>query len=202
MATSLRSQNKVSLVNFADCYKIISPIYESIKENTQIKHLLGDKFDSILQLFAETSNKHPQIINANKPQEKVKIRAKLAKDFKELWHIINTKATISYRNINKDALIDSIAKAFNQVQFQRESIHYERKIYDAKSNKITTLDSNTLSHKDYVSDIQKDINALLLDFAQKCALPLTFVVEIYNALKLNISTFLHLLQLGLWLLNA
>ncbi len=165
-----------------DIYKIIAPIYESIKDNEQIKNLFGDKFDSILKLFAESNNKHDQLINANKSQEKVKIREDLAKEFKELWHTINAKAQLTYHNIQKQALIDSIAQEFNQATIEKESITYEHKIYDAKQNKIIIADSTTLKDKDYEKALQKDISALLLDFAKDSHLPLQLICEIYNAL--------------------
>ncbi|MCW1870482.1 hypothetical protein OLQ82_05245, partial [Campylobacter jejuni] len=34
-------------------YKILSPIYESIKDNEEFKELLGDKFDKFLNIFKE-----------------------------------------------------------------------------------------------------------------------------------------------------
>ena len=179
----------VQFDEISDTYKIIAPIYEFIKNNQQIKNLFGNKFGSILKLFAESNNKHAQLINANKSQEKVQIRKKLAIEFKELWHTINAKAKLSYRNIQKQALIDSIVRKFNQAQIEREAIHYEKKIYDALQNKIITQDSTTLSHKDYTKALQKDISALLLDFAKDSHLPLNFVIEIMTHEKLNHKHF-------------
>lgn len=164
-------------------YKIISPIYEAIKDNEEIKEILGDDFEWVLERFKESNNKHDQLINANKSQEKVKIRKELAKDFKELWRTINTKAQLTYHNIQKQALIDSIAHSFNQTKIEKESIHYERKIYDAKQNKIIIADSATLKDKDYKENLQEELSALLLDFAKDSHLPLQFMCEIYNALN-------------------
>ena len=164
-------------------YKIISPIYEAIKDSDEVKEILGDEFERILQIFAQSSNKHTQLINANKREEKVKIRANLAKDFRELWRSINTKSNLSYHNINKQVLINSIAQNFNKIKIEQETIRYERKIYDTKSNAIITADSSILSTKDYHYALHKDIYALLPDFAKDCALPIDFVIEIYNALK-------------------
>ncbi|MDE7317909.1 MAG: DEAD/DEAH box helicase family protein [Helicobacter sp.] len=164
-------------------YKIISPIYEAIKDNEEVKEILGDDFEWVLEQFKESSNKHDQLLNANKSQEKVKIRKELAKDFKELWHTINAKAQITYHNIQKQVLIDSIAHSFNQTKIEKESITYERKIYDAKQNKIIIADSTILKDKDYTKALQKDISTLLLDFAKDSHLPLQLICEIYNTLN-------------------
>ncbi len=164
-------------------YKIISPIYEAIKDNEEAKEILGDDFEWVLERFKESNNKHDQLINANKSQEKVKIRKELAKDFKELWHTINAKAQLTYHNIQKQALIDSIAHSFNQTKIEKESITYERKIYDAKQNRIIIADSTTLKDKDYKKALQKELSAFLLDFAKDSHLPLKLIYEIYNALN-------------------
>lgn len=164
-------------------YKIISPIYEAIKDNEEAKEILGDDFEWVLEQFKESDNKHDQLINANKSQEKVQIRKELAKDFKALWRTINAKAQLTYYNIQKQALIDSIAQAFNQAKIEKESIRYERKIYDAKHNKIIIADSTTLKDKDYKKYLQEELSALLFDFAKDLHLPLQFICEIYNALN-------------------
>ena len=166
-----------------DNYKIISSIYDGMIENQTIKDLLKDKFDEVLKIFKEPNNKHSQLINANKSQEKVQIRKKLAEEFKELWRTINAKAQLRYHNIQKQTLIDSIAKEFNQSHIERETIHYEKKIYNAIQNKITTDDTAILSYKDYAKALQKDISALLLDFAKDSHLPLSFVIEIMSHLN-------------------
>ena len=57
----------------SDTFKIISPIYEGIINDDKIKNLLKDKFYRILEAFKEPTNKHSQIINSNKKEEKIKI---------------------------------------------------------------------------------------------------------------------------------
>ena len=83
----------------SDTFKIISPIYEGIINDDKIKNLLKDKFDRILEAFKEPTNKHSQIINSNKKEEKIKIKKNLAKEFKELWQTINKRAILTYNNI-------------------------------------------------------------------------------------------------------
>lgn len=182
----LENLNAVEFDETNDTYKIIAPIYETISNNENIKSLLGEKFSAVLSAFkmAENStNKHAQILNASKPQEKVKIRQNLALEFKELWQTINAQANLSYQNIQKTALIDSIAKAFNQSRVAPEMIIFESKRYDAQTNRIITEQSSTLKTKNYANALQKELNALLLDFAKDERLPLNFTLELYNALN-------------------
>ncbi len=94
----------------SDTFKIISPIYEGIINDDKIKNLLKDKFYRILEAFKEPTNKHSQIINSNKKEEKIKIKKNLAKEFKELWQTINKRAILTYNNINKDILLKEITK--------------------------------------------------------------------------------------------
>ncbi|WQY04560.1 DEAD/DEAH box helicase family protein [Helicobacter pylori] len=170
-----------------DAYKIIAPIYETMQNNEKIKNLLGaEKFSAVLSAFKmaeDPTNKRDQIINANQPPEKVKIRQNLAKEFKELWQTINAQSQLSYQNIQKNKLIESIAKAFNESHVMCEAIIFESKRYDAKTNQIITEQSNTLKIKNYANALQKEINALLLDFAKDERLPLKFTLELYNALN-------------------
>lgn len=182
----LENLNAVEFDETSDTYKIIAPICETLQSNESIKNLLGEKFSAVLSNFkmAENStNKHAQILNANKPQEKVKIRRDLAEKFKELWQTINTQANLSYQNIQKTALIDSIAKAFNQSYIEPEKIIFESKRYDVQTNRIITEQSSTLKTKNYANALQKELNALLLDFAKDEHLPLNFTLELYNALN-------------------
>lgn len=186
LCVELDNLNAVEFDETSDTYKIIAPICETLQSNESIKNLLGEKFSAVLSAFkmAENStNKHAQILNANKPQEKVKIRYKLAEEFKELWQTINAQANLSYQNIQKTALIDSIVKAFNQSRVVPETIIFESKSYDAKTSKIITKQSSTLKTKNYANALQKEINALLLDFAKDERLPLNFTLELYNALN-------------------
>ena len=106
----------------SDTFKIISPIYEGIINDDKIKNLLKDKFYRILEAFKEPTNKHSQIINSNKKEEKIKIKKNLAKEFKELWQTINKRAILTYNNINKDILLKEITKRFNNEKIEKEKI--------------------------------------------------------------------------------
>ncbi|TXJ57063.1 DEAD/DEAH box helicase family protein [Brachyspira aalborgi] len=170
-----------------DNYKIVSSIYDGIAENETIKNLLKDKFDRILEAFKEPTNKHSQIINSNKKEEKIKIKKNLAKEFKELWQTINKRAILTYNNINKDILLKEITKRFNNEKIEKEKIIYEKKIYDTKHNKIITEEVKSFAIKDY-SKILK-IEDLILDFSNDEGIPIKFLIEIYN--NINKENFIN-----------
>ncbi|EMH24806.1 hypothetical protein HMPREF1420_00878 [Helicobacter pylori GAM264Ai] len=185
---ALETLNAVEFDETNNAYKIIAPIYEAMQNNKEmIKDFLSDEeYHAVLNAFkmAENpTNKRDQVINANQSQEKVKIRQNLAKEFKELWQIINAQSQLSYQNIQKNKLIESIAKAFNESQVMHEIITFESKRYDAKTNQIITEESSVLKEKNYANALQKEINAFLLDFAKDELLPLKFMLELYNALN-------------------
>lgn len=164
-------------------YRIIAPIYEGIKDNETIKQLLGDKFDSLLEAFRQSITKFEQVQNANAPKERVKIKANLAQEFKELWRTINQKSILVYKNINQKNLIESIAKSFNANKIPKEHILYESKIYDSQSNKVITQDTQILSAKDYAKELERDFKSLALDFAKENQIPLPFLLQLLNKLK-------------------
>lgn len=171
----------------SDTFKIISPIYEGIINEDKIKNLLKDKFYRILEAFKEPTNKHSQIINSNKKEEKIKIKKNLAKEFKELWQTINKRAILTYNNINKDILLKEITKRFNNEKIEKEKIIYEKKVYDTKHNKIITEEVKSFAIKDY-SKILK-IEDLILDFSNDEGIPIKFLIEIYN--NLNKENFIN-----------
>ncbi|MDU9726910.1 DEAD/DEAH box helicase family protein [Helicobacter pylori] len=185
---ALETLNAVEFDETNNAYKIIVPICETMQNNEKmIKSFLSDEeYHTVLSAFkmAENpTNKRDQIINANQPPEKVKIRQNLAKEFKELWQTINAQSQLSYQNIQKTKLIESIAKAFNESHVMCETIIFESKRYDPQTNRIITEQSSTLKIKNYANALQKEINALLLDFAKDECLPLKFTLELYNALN-------------------
>lgn len=171
----------------SDTFKIISPIYEGIINDDKIKNLLKDKFYRILEAFKEPTNKHSQIINSNKKEEKIKIKKNLAKEFKELWQTINKRAILTYNNINKDILLKEITKRFNNEKIEKEKIIYEKKVYDTKHNKIIIEEVKSFAIKDY-SKILK-IEDLILDFSNDEGIPIKFLIEIYN--NLNKENFIN-----------
>ncbi|GAA8413206.1 DEAD/DEAH box helicase family protein [Helicobacter pylori] len=185
---ALETLNAVEFDETNNAYKIIAPIYETMQNNEEkIKSFLSDEeYHTVLSAFKmdeNPTNKRDQVINANQSQEKVKIRQNLAKEFKELWQTINAQSRISYQNIQKTKLIESIAKAFNESCVMCEAIIFESQWYDPKTNRIITEPSSTLKIRDYANALQKEINALLLDFAKDERLPLKFTLELYNALN-------------------
>ncbi|ECO9874417.1 DEAD/DEAH box helicase [Campylobacter jejuni] len=179
----LKKSKLISFNEEQNNYKILSPIYESIKDNEEFKELLGDKFDKFLNIFKENSNNtHKQIIDAKNQDNKVKIRTHLAKDFKELWEKINKKAQIIYQNINEQNIIDEVILAFNTLNIEKERVYYERKLFDAKQNSIITEEIKTLEEIDYKKSLYQEIQNLLLNFSKDEKFPLVFLLKIYEKL--------------------
>lgn len=179
----LKKSKLISFNEEQNNYKILYPIYESIKDNEEFKELLGDKFDKFLNIFKENSNNtHKQIIDAKNQDNKVKIRTHLAKDFKELWEKINKKAQIIYQNINEQNIIDEVILAFNALNIEKERVYYERKLFDAKQNSIITEEIKTLEEIDYKKSLYQEIQNLLLNFSKDEKFPLVFLLKIYEKL--------------------
>lgn len=179
----LEDLNLVEFDTFGNIYKIIAPIYEVIKDNEELKRLLNDKFEYVLESFKTINTTKEQVQNANAPKEKVKIKQTLAQEFKELWDTINQKSLIVYQNINQDALIQSIANQFNGIQIPKESVHFESKIFDTENNKIITKDIQEISTKDYAKALDKDFKSLAFDFALSNQIPLSFLIKLLNHLN-------------------
>ncbi|STQ85460.1 DEAD/DEAH box helicase [Helicobacter muridarum] len=181
-------KNRLKLIQFneeSNNYTIVSPLFEGLQNSQEAKELLGDKFDKFISHFKESQNKHKQIINANKSQTKIKIKQNLAKDFKELWDIINKKATIVYKNIKEQQIINEVANEFNKRSIEKEQIIYTKKVFNAKENRIEIQEINTLDSKYYQQSLSKDITSLFINFARtkNKELPLQFLLDIYS--KLN-----------------
>ncbi len=184
---ALEDLHLVEFEESSNIYTITAPIYESIKDNESLKNLLQDKFERVLEAFKATNTAQNQIENSNAPKEKVIIKQFLAREFKELWHTINQKSILVYKDIKQDSLIESIAHIFNQTQIPKESVRFESKIYDTKSNKIITENLQEIGTKDYTKSLEKDFKSLALDFAKDYKIPLPFLLELLN--KLNKQNF-------------
>lgn len=179
----LQDNNILEFDEENDRYNIISPIYEYMQNNETLKNLLKDKFDSILEVFKDSSNKTSQIINKNLNQKMVKIKTNLAKEFKELWQTINKKSKIVYKNIQNDELINAIVAKFNNQKIEPNFIYLETKKYDTQKNKIITENTQII---DKITHKNIKILELLKDFCIAQKLPINFCVEIYNKLDKNI----------------
>lgn len=181
----LMKLKELSLIEFDkpnNAYKIIAPIYEAIKDNENLKNLLKDKFESVLESFKNLNTTKEQVQNANAPKERVKIKPNLAQEFKELWHTINQKSTLVYKNINQETLIEAIAQSFNHNTIPKESITFESKVFDSQNNKIITTNLQDIGTKDYTKALDKDFKSLALDFAKDNQIPLPFLIKALNSL--------------------
>ncbi|PAF52517.1 DEAD/DEAH box helicase family protein [Helicobacter sp. 13S00477-4] len=177
----LEEANVIVYDEKSDNFKIINPIYELMNENSKIKDILGDKFDSILEIFRPSNNKHLQTNNANKQKSKVSIKKNLAQEFKELWEYINAKTKIVYQDIQTERLIEEIVNAFNQEEIPQDYIFIQSKHYDTFNNKITIKEEKILPQKDINNNTFIAQN--ILEFSKEQNLSLDFVMKVYNALN-------------------
>lgn len=180
--TRLEDLKAIIFDESVDSYKIITPIYDFIASDSQIKDLLGDKIKSVLEAFKPSDNKYSQTNNGNQKQEEICIRKNLAREFRELWEAINTKTTITYQNIEIEALIEHITEVFNHTQIPQERILVESKYYDSQNNKIIKKEEKILSHSSSHQAQKSFIAQNLSEFAKKENLPLGFIIKLYNSL--------------------
>lgn len=176
----LENLNLVEFDDEKDKYKIISPIYESIKESAKMREILGENFNAVLQGFSASANKHEQLKRANEPKNKVEIRHILATKFKDLWRTLNIKSQIKYENIDEISLLNAIKSEFEKAKIPQEKSYFESKIYNAQNGKIETQTKESLGNRAFK---QENIILNLREFSHKENLPLKFVLDIYNACK-------------------
>lgn len=169
-------------------YDILAPLYEALQDDEALKGLLKNQYPLLLNYFkGDRKNREEQIKDANQQGDLIEIKPNLAKDFKELWDTINKQASIVYKDIHDEYLVQIIADNFNRLKIEKEQICLETKVFDPKENKIIIQDSKVIASKDYSEDFERNISTQLLEFARDEKIPLRFLLQIYN--KLNKDMF-------------
>ncbi|ANV97728.1 hypothetical protein BBW65_02420 [Helicobacter enhydrae] len=163
-------------------YPIIKPIISVLQEEKEafIAMLGEERYQTSIEYFKASTNRYKQINDANKKRPATKIRKNLAQDFKELWHTINQKATITYKEIALDSLIASIADAFNKMSITPQSIMITSKHLNPQSGKIEYLKDE--KQCDQVFANQALMMQNYLEFAKSEKLPLNFLLKLYAKL--------------------
>lgn len=180
--------NELGAVDSNECDDKITctkPIFPILKENENVFLEIFNKetFNSILNFFKPSSNKRNQTNDANKRKLTAGIRKELAEEFHTLWKSINQKAIIVYKDIQTQELIDSIAKAFNSISINTESIKVVSKRYNPQNGNIERIKEEILSNKTYEDKALMMNN--LIEFAKSEKLPLSFLLQIYQSLDKN-----------------
>lgn len=166
------------------CSESIFPTLEENKE-TFLQIVDNQVFSSILNFFKPSSNKHNQTNDANQRRQTAQIKKDLALEFQELWRSINQKATIAYKDIQTQELIENIARIFNSLSIQSENTTIISKRYNPQTSRIEFLKEEVLSAKIFSNPSLMREN--LIEFAKAQKLPLNFLLEIYK--KLDKSKF-------------
>lgn len=178
-----------------ECLKPIDSIMQEEKEKF-LEILNETSYLNALNFFKPSSNKHNQTNNANKSKPITHIKRELAERFRELWESINQRAKIIYRDIQTQELVEKIAKTFNSLSINPETITLISKRYNSQNEKIERTKQETLSTKLYLDPALMMNN--LIEFAKSEKLPLNFLLQVYQALdkgKFSTNPKLSLQQL-------
>ncbi|WP_027327462.1 DEAD/DEAH box helicase family protein [Helicobacter pametensis] len=178
----LRKRSKAIEATTREFYKCIKPIYEVLRDEKEdfLEILREESYLRALDLFKPSSNKRNQTNDANKRKSTAGIRKELANEFRTLWESINQKAKIVYKDIQTQTLIENIAKAFNSLSINSETTTLLTKRYDPQSGKIQKIKEEILSAKLYSNTSLMMTN--LIEFAKSEKLPLSFLLQVYQAL--------------------
>ncbi len=167
--------------------KIRSSLYEFLKHN---KDNLKDKlavlgisetrYQEMLDKFTE--NTYP-VTDKNKLPQAVNIKPKQWESFKVLWETINKKATIVYKDIEEESIIEQVAELFNKESIEPVSIKIHKAIYNTQKDKIESIQEERLeevsffkvqTYSDFISYFMKDEK-----------LPLHFLLKLFNKIDIQ-----------------
>ncbi len=163
-----------------DAYNIIGPINELLYTHKKeiLSFMIAAQYNRVVNFFKGS------IENPAEERGKVKtvaLRMQPVKELKELWDAINRKARISYHNINEDKLVDCIQERFANEQIDEALITIIKKEYDHDRNIIVIHDPTATDDIRFLKNSRTYSN-FAMDFAKEEALPLRFVLSIFNKL--------------------
>ncbi|QKF64807.1 DEAD/DEAH box helicase family protein [Campylobacter corcagiensis] len=194
--TMLNSRQKIKLFSYLeeelnavefdeanDNYKIITPIFEICKDDEYVKDLLKDSFDEFINFITPSQNSAAQIIDKNKKSDFTNIKKDLAKEFKELWKSINTKAVIRYNGIDDDLLINEVATKFDELKIEPKTVKITKETFISQTNSIEKEEILAQSYELGDFYILKN----LMDFSINNAYPFNFIMKIYNQISNKIN---------------
>ncbi|MSN97051.1 DEAD/DEAH box helicase [Campylobacter sp. FMV-PI01] len=177
--THLEDLGLVKFDEINDTFEIITPLFEICKDDDVIKELLKDKFDEFIKFITPSQNKATQIIDKNKKSNLTTIRKNLAKEFKELWKSINTKALIRYDDIDTKELIREVTTKFDEIEIKPKTIKITKETFISQTNTIQK--EEILLSKYKLGD--EFILENLSNFASENLYPLSFIIKIYNQIS-------------------
>ena len=164
----------------SETYKIQYPIYDFLKKNrSKFEFMNDEKYSHALSIFISGKS---NVENANKVEEKVKIRKEKLKEFKELWKTINQKSKLVYKNIKEDFIIEEVAKEFNKENIPPIEIKVTEQEYNSQNNEIIFKNQKSIGiNEQYFK--KKGIQNFIKTFTKDDKFPLSFMIKVFN--KLN-----------------
>lgn len=178
----LRKRSRAIETITQEIYKCLKPIYKILRDEKKdiLKFLSKKSYLRALEFFKPLSNQHSQTNDANKHKPITETKKELAEKIENLWKSINQKAKIIYQNIQTQEFIDDIAKTFNSICVNAETIAFISKYYNPQNGKINHTKKEVISTKFYSNPSLLMHN--LIEFAKNEKLPLSFLLEIYHKL--------------------
>ncbi len=139
---------------------------------------LKEKYDMLVDAFKKSVR--PPVVNRNRKQDKVGIRADKFKEFESLWHTITNKAEIIYRNVDDDKLIANVKASFENESVPVIERKVEKRTYDHQNNQIVFEKQTFLGRADIFSEDQ--YAEFVANFAEQEKLPLQFCLKLFRSL--------------------
>ena len=178
------------LDNNFNILKPLEEVLENAEFSSKINEAIGDdgvkRFKDIF--ISSSTNNHKQIKSAD-DDEYIKIKASLASEFKELWQSINKHAIMNYKDIDEKNLIDESAKYFKDKIKENNSISIARRVYNAKTDEIEMLSSDSIEFSKNTALNKEVIKAHILEFTknQKLNLPAAFCAKLLTRILNDIN---------------
>ena len=159
---------------------VLSSVYEFLKSNREqiaIPDLTDERYREILRIFTDNRG---LIKDGNQKTKQVKIRPNQWRKFKELWETINKKSKIAYRDIAEEAIIDEVAKRFDQENIVAETVKTVTRKYNAQEDRIETVEATKTGEVDFFR--KQKFADFLESFVKREKFGFGFTVKLLNRL--------------------
>jgi type III restriction enzyme len=192
----LEDKNIINFNESQNIYEIIQPIYDFLQQKQNSKELdflTEDSYKNLLDCFKPTTNNYQQVANRkNKKQSMVSINKDLYQSFKDLWYIINQKATIIYTFNQSPELISNIIKDFSNKKIPKVEVTLQTKSLNPQTNQVIYERDQKLSdinffHKNLYQDYT-------LSLVKESNFPLHFITNILNQILIKPDALQNILN--------
>lgn len=164
-------------------YEAKQPIYDYLIANKEkLTFLKEQSFNSLLECFKTGLNKHSQINNSNKQQTKINVKTSLYKEFHALWKAINKKATMVYKGLNEEDLINNISNEFCKLEIEPIQILLKTQSLNSAKGIIEEKEIRTMGSQNFFTNKNK-LSEYIFNIAKTEALPLSFTLKLFNKIR-------------------